>query len=147
MLLSDRSNDAFSLLLPLDERQHCFVFSCFYFFIYIFVPLHTDQSVATISGAIYIQWANPIRPHCINTHLAAAVMKGFVSNWTVFLGDAPCHWLNAIYVFSVMKWMMEVDLLVKCPDVAKLFPFWKVESKFRVFLTNWRKAQEINGAI
>lgn len=95
----------------------------FLVFFYIFVPLHTGQSVATVSGAVYIQWANPLRPHCINTHLAAAVMKGFVSNWTFFLGEAPCRWLNAIYVFSVMKWMMEIDLLVKCADVAKLFPF------------------------
>lgn len=58
------------------------------------------------------------------------VMKGLVSNWKVLLGDAPCLCLNAIYVFSVMKWMIEIDLLVKSADVAKRFPFWKVWWKF-----------------
>lgn len=92
----------------------------FLFFIYIFVPLRTGQRVASIYGAIHIQWANAIRAHCIDTHRAGAVMKGLVSDWEVLLGDAPCLWPNAIYV---MKWIMEIDLLVKSADVAKLFPF------------------------
>lgn len=95
----------------------------FLFSIYIFVPLHTVQSVVSISGAVDIQWVNPIRAHCIDTHLAGAVMKGLASNWEVVLGDAPCLWLDGFYAFSVMKWMMEIDLFVKSADVAKLFPF------------------------
>jgi len=121
MLLSDRANNNISLLLPMGEAQHCFFFVCFYFSC-IFLFHCTKARVWPVFLVPYTS-SGHTRSHCINTHLAGAGMKGLVSNWKVLLSDSPHLWPNAVYVCSVMKWMMEIDLLVKTEEVARFFPF------------------------